>query len=544
APRLDDFPLVTAWFTEGKEERDTEADSIGSVVLKGEAFTLLLIWMIKRMILPWKWRAVRAVKASSMQSISRNGMNEIYRSVSICIWVLSDNDTLSKSAIFVVAPLTASSTKGYESKEKNEKHISNLHKDTNQYELGERGVEVGTSEDINFINIDEQTAKDYLLDKLEKPDDLDIVRAMGTYTWNIPQLRLSIIRGDKQINEDENILLQDKGVDTFNGDPGIGEALKLIEVKKPNKKPKNSMILYKNIGLSTIYRYSELKSVLLKNIHAIESSIISLYQRHTINLNLFISKIIPDMVSKPTFFEKDIFMDTLIYHHLRLLILWILSIMLAGLEQDRINRGVNASTSTFANFIHQKDAFTAIQLRSMLYRMMIDLQNPLIPDFGSLDGNLVGLSLFHYFHFYLLYLRGNLQYIIHTITQINTNDFNDIFLSLNLEIIVIDRSAVTGWKVATQVQVQVKESSLVSSSGYRSHPYPAVDTIATVAVRKLKTGYISVSRREESRITTTFGQRIGKAEYHYPIYISISRNITIPSLLLFFSFAYAGQEFK
>ncbi|KAL5643161.1 hypothetical protein ACJX0J_001185, partial (mitochondrion) [Zea mays] len=417
-----------------------------------------------------------------MQSISRNGMNEIYRSVSdepiaaalvTLATSLSDNDTLSKSAIFVVAPLTASSTKGYESKEKNEKHISNLHKDTNQYELGERGVEVGTSEDINMS----KTAKDYLLDKLEKPDDLDI----------IPQLRLSIIRGDKQINEDENILLQDKGVDTFNGDPGIGEALKLIEVKKPNKKPKNSMILYKNIGLSTIYRYSELKSVLLKNIHAIESSIISLYQRHTINLNLFISKIIPDMVSKPTFFEKDIFMDTLIYHHLRLLILWILSIMLAGLEQDRINRGVNASTSTFANFIHQKDAFTAIQLRSMLYRMMIDLQNPLIPDFGSLDGNLVGLSLFHYFHFYLLYLRGNLQYIIHTITQINTNDFNDIFLSLNLEIIVIDRSAVTGWKVATQVQVQVKESSLVSSSGYRSHPYPAVDTIATVAVRKLKT---------------------------------------------------------
>ncbi|KAL5645359.1 hypothetical protein ACJX0J_003376 (mitochondrion) [Zea mays] len=422
-------------------------------------------------------------------------------------------------------------------------HISNLHKDTNQYEVRYekemRGVEVGTSEDIN------QTAKDYLLDKLEKPDDLDI----------IPQLRLSIIRGDKQINEDENILLQDKGVDTFNGDPGIGEALKLIEVKKPNKKPKNSMILYKNIGLSTIYRYSELKSVLLKNIHAIESSIISLYQRHTINLNLFISKIIPDMVSKPTFFEKDIFMDTLIYHHLRLLILWILSIMLAGLEQDRINRGVNASTSTFANFIHQKDAFTAIQLRSMLYRMMIDLQNPLIPDFGSLDGNLVGLSLFHYFHFYLIeflltfrynhYISGTSNmYIIHTITQINTNDFNDIFLSLNLEIIVIDRSAVTGWKVATQVQVQVKESSLVSSSGYRSHPYPAVDTIATVAVRKLKTGYISVSRREESRITTTFGQRIGKAEYHYPIYISISRNITIPSLLLFFSFAYAGQEFK
>ncbi|KAL5642596.1 hypothetical protein ACJX0J_003645, partial (mitochondrion) [Zea mays] len=85
APRLDDFPLVTAWFTEGKEERDTEADSIGSVVLKGEAFTLLLIWMIKRMILPWKWRAVRAVKASSMQSISRNGMNEIYRSVSLSI---------------------------------------------------------------------------------------------------------------------------------------------------------------------------------------------------------------------------------------------------------------------------------------------------------------------------------------------------------------------------------------------------------------------------------------------------------------------------
>ncbi|KAL5644793.1 hypothetical protein ACJX0J_003897 (mitochondrion) [Zea mays] len=448
----------------------------------------------------------------------------------------------------------------------------NLHKDTNQYELGERGVEVGTSEDINMS----KTAKDYLLDKLEKPDDLDI----------IPQLRLSIIRGDKQINEDENILLQDKGVDTFNGDPGIGEALKLIEVKKPNKKPKNSMILYKNIGLSTIYRYSELKS------------------RHTINLNLFISKIIPDMVSKPTFFEKDIFMDTLrplllldidygihtnllktpntdgryirdIYEFMRdclinyliaeekielvikLLtrnekdqesILWILSIMLAGLEQDRINRGVNASTSTFANFIHQKDAFTAIQLRSMLYRMMIDLQNPLIPDFGSLDGNLVGLSLFHYFHFYLLYLRGNLQYIIHTITQINTNDFNDIFLSLNLEIIVIDRSAVTGWKVATQVQYGLPialagevPSSLVSSSGYRSHPYPA---IATVAVRKLKTGYISVSRREESRITTTFGQRIGKAEYHYPIYISISRNITIPSLLLFFSFAYAGQEFK
>ncbi|KAL5651905.1 hypothetical protein ACJX0J_037363, partial [Zea mays] len=143
APRLDDFPLVTAWFTEGKEERDTEADSIGSVVLKGEAFTLLLIWMIKRMILPWKWRAVRAVKASSMQSISRNGMNEIYRSVSdepiaaalvTLATSLSDNDTLSKSAIFVVAPLTASSTKGYESKEKNEKHISNLHKDTNQYE--------------------------------------------------------------------------------------------------------------------------------------------------------------------------------------------------------------------------------------------------------------------------------------------------------------------------------------------------------------------------------------------------------------------------
>ncbi|KAL5642097.1 hypothetical protein ACJX0J_003865, partial (mitochondrion) [Zea mays] len=366
------------------------------------------------------------------------------------------------------------------------------------YELGERGVEVGTSEDIN------QTAKDYLLDKLEKPDDLDI----------IPQLRLSII-----INEDENILLQDKGVDTFNGDPGIGEALKLIEVKKPNKKPKNSMILYKNIGLSTIYRYSELKSVLLKNIHAIESSIISLYQRHTINLNLFISKIIPDMAPISVYIIMYKFED------LRLLILWILSIMLAGLEQDRINRGVNASTSTFANFIHQKDAFTAIQLRSMLYRMMIDLQNPLIPDFGSLDGNLVGLSLFHYFHFYLLYLRGNLQYIIHTITQINTNDFNDIFLSLNLEIIVIDRSAVTGWKVATQVQVQVKESSLVSSSGYRSHPYPAVDTIATVAVRKLKTGYISVSRREESRITTTFGQRIGNQE-------------------VFFSFAYAGQEFK
>ncbi|KAL5643250.1 hypothetical protein ACJX0J_003925, partial (mitochondrion) [Zea mays] len=392
APRLDDFPLVTAWFTEGKEERDTEADSIGSVVLKGEAFTLLLIWMIKRMILPWKWRAVRAVKASSMQSISRNGMNEIYRSVSdepiaaalvTLATSLSDNDTLSKSAIFVVAPLTASSTKGYESKEKNEKHISNLHKDTNQYEgsvrLGERGVEVGTSEDINMSKQQRIT----FLNKLEKPDDLDI----------IPQLRLSIIRGDKQINEDENILLQDKGVDTFNGDPGIGEALKLIEVKKPNKKPKNSMILYKNIGLSTIYRYSELKSVLLKNIHAIESSIISLYQRHTINLNLFISKIIPDMVSKPTFFEKDIFMDTLIYHHLRLLILWILSIMLAGLEQDRINRGVNASTSTFANFIHQKDAFTAIQLRSMLYRMMIDLQNPLIPDFGSLDGNLVGLLI-------------------------------------------------------------------------------------------------------------------------------------------------------
>ncbi|KAL5644435.1 hypothetical protein ACJX0J_003258, partial (mitochondrion) [Zea mays] len=519
APRLDDFPLVTAWFTEGKEERDTEADSIGSVVLKGEAFTLLLIWMIKRMILPWKWRAVRAVKASSMQSISRNGMNEIYRSVSdepiaaalvtlATSEELSDNDTLSKSAIFVVAPLTASSTKGYESKEKNEKHISNLHKDTNQYELGERGVEVGTSEDIN------QTAKDYLLDKLEKPDDLDI----------IPQLRLSIIRGDKQINEDENILLQDKGVDTFNGDPGIGEALKLIEVKKPNKKPKNSMILYKNIGLSTIYRYSELKSVLLKNIHA----------------------------------RYGIYGKYLYGYTLRLLILWILSIMLAGLEQDRINRGVNASTSTFANFIHQKDAFTAIQLRSMLYRMMIDLQNPLIPDFGSLDGNLVGLSLFHYFHFYLLYLRGNLQYIIHTITQINTNDFNDIFLSLNLEIIVIDRSAVTGWKVATQVQVQVKESSLVSSSGYRSHPYPAVDT--GIGIRKLKRkldinfpvwlGYISVSRREESRITTTFGQRIG-----YPIsfllgegislsiYISISRNITIPSLLLFFSFAYAGQEF-
>ncbi|KAL5643421.1 hypothetical protein ACJX0J_004063, partial (mitochondrion) [Zea mays] len=411
APRLDDFPLVTAWFTEGKEERDTEADSIGSVVLKGEAFTLLLIWMIKRMILPWKWQARYEItgKIEIMQSISRNGMNEIYRSVSdepiaaalvTLATSLSDNDTLSKSAIFVVAPLTASSTKGYESKEKNEKHISNLHKDTNQYELGERGVEVGTSEDINrtaedmgklyqfwdeFIETyeNEQTAKDYLLDKLEKPDDLDI----------IPQLRLSIIRGDKQINEDENILLQDKGVDTFNGDPGIGEALKLIEVKKPNKKPKNSMILYKNIGLSTIYRYSELKSVLLKNIHAIESSIISLYQRHTINLNLFISKIIPDMVSKPTFFEKDIFMDTLIYHHLRLLILWILSIMLAGLEQDRINRGVNASTSTFANFIHQKDAFTAIQLRSMLYRMMIDLQNPLIPDFGSLDGNLVGLLI-------------------------------------------------------------------------------------------------------------------------------------------------------
>ncbi|KAL5644567.1 hypothetical protein ACJX0J_000791, partial (mitochondrion) [Zea mays] len=341
APRLDDFPLVTAWFTEGKEERDTEADSIGSV-----------IWMIKRMILPWKWRAVRAVKASSMQSISRSleemELNEIYRSVSdepiaaalvTLATSLSDNDTLSKSAIFVVAPLTASSTMVYESKE-NLPHISNLHKDTNQYELGERGVEVGTSEDIN------QTAKDYLLDKLEKPDDLDI----------IPQLRLSIIRGDKQINEDENILLQDKGVDTFNGDPGIGEALKLIEVKKPNKKPKNSMILYKNIGLSTIYRYSELKSVLLKNIHAIESSIISLYQRHTINLNLFISKIIPDMAPISVYIIMYKFED------LRLLILWILSIMLAGLEQDRINRGVNASTSTFANFIHQKDAFTAIQL--------------------------------------------------------------------------------------------------------------------------------------------------------------------------------------
>ncbi|KAL5645547.1 hypothetical protein ACJX0J_003641 (mitochondrion) [Zea mays] len=371
---------------------------IGSVVLKGEAFTLLLIWMIKRMILPWKWQARPALfgllhesrfqvrkQRMIMQSISRNGMNEIYRSVSsvfsnpiaaaLVTLATSTYDTLSKSAIFVVAPLTASSTKGYESKE-NLPHISNLHKDTNQYELGERGVEVGTSEDINrtaedmgklyqfwdeFIETyeNEQTAKDYLLDKLEKPDDLDILYF----------------------------------VDTFNGDPGIGEALKLIEVKKPNKKPKNSMILYKNIGLSTIYRYSELKSVLLKNIHAIESSIISLYQRHTINLNLFISKIIPDMVSKPTFFEKDIFMDTLIYHHLRLLILWILSIMLAGLEQDRINRGVNASTSTFANFIHQKDAFTAIQLRSMLYRMMIDLQNPLIPDFGSLDGNLVGLLI-------------------------------------------------------------------------------------------------------------------------------------------------------
>ncbi|KAL5645226.1 hypothetical protein ACJX0J_000944, partial (mitochondrion) [Zea mays] len=411
APRLDDFPLVTAWFTEGKEERDTEADSIGSVVLKGEAFTLLLIWMIKRMILPWKWRAVRAVKASSMQSISRNGMNEIYRSVSdepiaaaLVTLATSTMILFSKSAIFVVAPLTASSTKGYESKEKNEKHISNLHKDTNQYELGERGVEVGTSEDINrtaedmgklyqfwdeFIETyeNEQTAKDYLLDKLEKPDDLDI----------IPQLRLSIIRGDKQINEDENILLQDKGVDTFNGD----FESEIDRSQKPNKKPKNSMILYKNIGLSTIYRYSELKSVLLKNIHAIESSIISLYQRHTINLNLFISKIIPDMVSKPTFFEKDIFMDTLLKTKIELVIklltrnekdqesiLWILSIMLAGLEQDRINRGVNASTSTFANFIHQKDAFTAIQLRSMLYRMMIDLQNPLIPDFGSLDGNL------------------------------------------------------------------------------------------------------------------------------------------------------------
>ena len=175
-----------------------------------------------------------------------------------------------------------------------------------------------------FINIDEQTAKDYLLDKLEKPDDLDIVRAMGTYTlecivvfvlskqFNVFALdkasvqvatlvseldsaakieynriiaedrkRKKAKRGDKQINEDENILLQDKGVDTFNGDvhseldrkkksiskqtnrkrvriskhkePGIGEALfgwlasrKLIEVKKPvflfdkkNKKPKN-----------------------------------------------------------------------------------------------------------------------------------------------------------------------------------------------------------------------------------------------------------------------------------------------------------------
>ncbi|KAL5644792.1 hypothetical protein ACJX0J_003896, partial (mitochondrion) [Zea mays] len=88
APRLDDFPLVTAWFTEGKEERDTEADSIGSVVLKGEAFTLLLIWMIKRMILPWKWSGKKQAryeitgKIEIMQSISRNGMNEIYRSVS------------------------------------------------------------------------------------------------------------------------------------------------------------------------------------------------------------------------------------------------------------------------------------------------------------------------------------------------------------------------------------------------------------------------------------------------------------------------------
>ncbi|KAL5645378.1 hypothetical protein ACJX0J_004479 (mitochondrion) [Zea mays] len=301
--------------------------------------------------------------------------------------------------ISIYAPLTASSTKGYESKE-NLPHISNLHKDTNQYEvryekgnaiklraisltLGERGVEVGTSEDINFINIDEQTAKDYLLDKLEKPDDLDI----------IPQLRLSIIRGDKQINEDENILLQDKGVDTFNGD------------FESNKKPKNSMILYKkHWSLSTIYRYSELKSVL------IESSIISLYQRHTNKSKFgvyqdameFISKIIPDMVSKPTFFEKDIFMDTLIYHHLRLLNFGKMKDLMDLINYDKpvVYSGVNAAQpQPLPTSSIKKDAFTAIQLRSMLYRMMIDLQNPLIPDFGSLDGNLVGLSLFHYFPF-------------------------------------------------------------------------------------------------------------------------------------------------
>ncbi|KAL5645379.1 hypothetical protein ACJX0J_004480 (mitochondrion) [Zea mays] len=95
--------------------------------------------------------------------------------------------------------------------------------------------------------------------------------------------------------------------------------------------------------------------------------------------------------------------------------------------------------------------------------------------------------------------------------------------------------------VATQVQVQVKESSLVSSSGYRSHPYPAIATVAVLSELRSLTPEFSCMA---SRITTTFGQRIGKAEYHYPIYISISRNITIPSLLLFFSFAYAGQEFK
>ncbi|KAL5643677.1 hypothetical protein ACJX0J_002464, partial (mitochondrion) [Zea mays] len=91
APRLDDFPGVQ-YENKGAPRLGMAvvlkaSQLIGSVVLKGEAFTLLLIWMIKRMILPWKWQARYEItgKIEIMQSISRNGMNEIYRSVSLSI---------------------------------------------------------------------------------------------------------------------------------------------------------------------------------------------------------------------------------------------------------------------------------------------------------------------------------------------------------------------------------------------------------------------------------------------------------------------------